>query len=600
MAKRSAEIEIKADAANAISQIESLKDRIKDLEKKLDTAGETSKKSAKKFDDAWGNTAKKAGENWKWFGDTVASAVEGTVSDLSRVINIANGISFAKAVDSARAYDATIGRMSAQTGQRVQDLRNRFEDFSKKKLIPEDESAALSKQLGKVTYDAIGAQKAMYALADEAVATGKDASEMIPLGTTLHNVFGIAGDTSDALKSIRGQSEAMGTVGGPVIIYDQMVKLDGVLQSVSARTPEAREKITALLTAMQGASQDPNRGAKVFGGLETFLQGHQVQIARAMHVDPRELTDDEGKIKPEMLAKFQKQFMKDYGRKKYGYEVAVNTFGSEIAKGLFTHDYAAEAAGIQSKKSDKASMQAADFYGSDPGKRLAAQQEAQRNARKSAEGAMPALDVLNNAAASHPFLTTLGISAGGGLLSKLAGGAIRNGVKALFRGGAGTAATEGGAGGGGSALSGAFGAGLGSAAIPLALLTPLKLLVDQQDDQKQKTIDEFNAANPVDDEAAKRFGTEYARSHKATVRSGGMKMFPDGGGIIPTHPMTGLGDESANQLSQFVNKGFDQIALTAAIKDAIKSTPAQFTFINATGGPIEAVTDQKGGGSGKQ
>lgn len=593
MPKRTAEIEVKCNAGDAISQIESLKERIKELEKDVEGTGKKAKKSAKEFDDAWGDTTKKAGANWKWFGDTIASSVESTVSDISRVINIANGISFVKAVESARSYDATIGRMSAQTGQRVQDLRNRFESFSKAKLIPEEEAAALSKTLGRATYDAIGAQKAIGGLADEAVATGKDASEMIPLGTTLHNVFGIAGDTSDALKSIRGQAEAMGTVGGPAVIQDQLVKLDGVLSSISAKAPGARQQVTALLTAMQGQSQDPNRGAKVFGGLAGFMQSHQVQLARAMHVDPRELTDEEGKIKPEMIGKFQKQFLKDYGKKKYGYEIAVNTFGSEVAKAIFSgHDYAAEAKAAEGATSNAAAEKQAQFAGSDPGKRLAAQQEAARNARKSAEGAMPALDALNNVAAQHPFLAAIGLNVGGQVLSKFAGGAIRGGVMNAFRAatapGAMTPAE--------TASMGTTGVALGSATLPALALGAVKAhdaLIDPLAEGMQR-----ETGNIKSDLASGRkravshwynFGGASLEDVPPDQQAAAAREYAEKNGAASDAQQNGASGDIAKAVADAITGVFKTVGLTATVN-----------VINQTGGPVQAVAQQKGGGSGKQ
>jgi tape measure domain-containing protein len=64
----------------------------------------------------------------------------------------------------------------------------------------------------------------------------------------------------------------------------------------------------------------------------------------------------------------------------------------------------------------------------------------------------------------------------------------------------------------------------GLAAIAIGGLVAGILALHHQFADTTAMIDSYNKAHPVDADAAKYFGTEYARSHKATVRHGGMQI----------------------------------------------------------------------------
>lgn len=85
-------------------------------------------------------------------------------------------------------------------------------------------------------------------------------------------------------------------------------------------------------------------------------------------------------------------------------------------------------------------------------------------------------------------------------------------------------------GGGGDGLAGTalkYGGGTlatlaAAAAIPAAGLALIAYVVHQQDEKVNAIISKYNAEHPVDPEAAKYFGTEYARRNKAVMRRGGI------------------------------------------------------------------------------
>jgi hypothetical protein len=83
----------------------------------------------------------------------------------------------------------------------------------------------------------------------------------------------------------------------------------------------------------------------------------------------------------------------------------------------------------------------------------------------------------------------------------------------------------------------------GAAALPTAGLLGVGYLMHTQQERVKATEAAYNASNPVDPEAAKYLGTEYARGHKAIIRHGGMQM-GDLGSLPPQVNITIHSNES--------------------------------------------------------
>jgi hypothetical protein len=90
------------------------------------------------------------------------------------------------------------------------------------------------------------------------------------------------------------------------------------------------------------------------------------------------------------------------------------------------------------------------------------------------------------------------------------------------------------------AAAGALVSPFGAAAAAIGGLVAALYAMHHQYDETSATIDKFNKAHPVDAEAAKVFGTEFAREHKAKVRHGGMQV-GDFGSVDDLPAMAGGG-----------------------------------------------------------
>lgn len=530
---------------------------------------------AKSIKTAFSEAAEVPGAKWKKFGDVVASSVSGMISDIARVATVAQGISFAQSVASAKQYQETIGRMAAYTGQSFASLDQKYTALSKAKLVPEKEIAAFHKSLGRMTYDVDGSIQAFAGLADEAIATGKSAGEMAPLGATLHNVLGVSGDTVNALKKIRGQAEALGMPGGAEQLQDQLLSVAGALSTVSIHTDIARNKMTALVGSFQQGSTDPNHGSKAFSALQGYVSGNPVEIARHFGMKLSDMFDSEGKQKDPMF--FMKE-LKKLTKSETGMRRLVNTVGPEAAFALknnkdLDNDLAAVAG---AKPSNAAAGARSGYIGSEAGQREKADQEKERNARAAAEKYLPFLDSINSLLAKSPIVGAAALGVGGNLLAGGASSAIKAGAKGLFSvfGGAAAAGGEAAAAGGGAAAAGggAVAAGLavtaGAGLAALAVGGGIGLLADHFFDISGKTSTLFSGGTNKEKEDAA--DAEIRRQKNLNAPSFSPDASPGTPGASP--------NGSVNV------PGFGAIALPK---------PIQITIVNQSANPIEAVNQSK-------
>lgn len=414
---------------------------------------------------AFGRAADGISSDWTSAGGKMRSALGGAVAsiggslatlgqDAVRVATLVNNISVASAVSSAKTLDDTLARLSASKGVGVGELGDKFTGLSKHILEGEQAIAGQSRALSRLTGDFGGAIAAMDGLGTEAIATGHTADEMLPLGAVLHNVLGVAGDTSAALGQIRAQAEALGTVGGPAALGAQITSAGGALAKFGAQTDEQRGRLVALMGTL-GRGLNPEQAGRVQSGVLGALEGNALEISRTVghdvldehgHLaDPvKAIRDLDAIMKRRGLSK--KQQLKAY-RRFAGVEGGSELFAA-LQRGDLTDGRINELAGLAPSASGHDA--AGEFADSKAGSRLITQLNSERAARHAAEPVLDAQDAWGRYFQDSP------------VASALAGNLLGATASSLLKFGGARAA---GGGGAASAVAKALSSGAGSSAL---------------------------------------------------------------------------------------------------------------------------------------
>lgn len=432
--------------------------------------------------DEIGRAADKALTPWETkarsAGKAVGDAFQGVASDIIRTVTVANAISFGQAMESANRYRQEVGRLSATNGP-VGQLRTQIENISRLKLVSESEVISSTRGLGRMAYDARGAQAAIGALTDEAQATGEALADKLPLGAALMAGLGVEGaKVGQELGRVRTIADDLGTSGGLLAAEDRLIAMKNILVEIGAKTDADKAKLEALALGI-GKGQSPEAGkrssAAILGDLNKDRRGWE---RFALGGKFGALTNPDGSLNMDAAYKAlevgqQKIRKMGHGNAGLTRQIATNMFGSEQAGAAFLDMNVAamrqEAA--TAKPSSKTAKEAEDLRKSEAGKAEERRLERERAARKAAEEVQPVSDFFGDILAKHPILGTIGLGAGGQLGTKALGAGARfagNAVLNGFAGGGGGASSFTGLGGAGIGLAGAAGMALNLGAVGYA------------------------------------------------------------------------------------------------------------------------------------
>lgn len=336
--------------------------------------------------DAWkdmGGRMGLVGSGIKAIGSSITTLTQDTI----RLATAANNISLARAVDSARSFDDTLGRIVASKGVQLADLNTKLTATSKAILVGEPAIAAEARAISGLTGDFRGAMEAMQGLGEEAIATGRSADDMAPLGVVLKNVLGVAGDTREELGKIRSQADALGNIGGAATFERQIEALGGVLEGFSAKTDSARNRLTAFAGVL-AHGLTPNVAGKVQQQTLGALEGSALEINRTLG---RDILDENGnvgdpsKVIRDLAASMQRRGLTGQRALRGWRRYLGNQAGSRVYNALQHGELSEEAIGKLANlgPSAEAHDKAAEFAASDPGHRLGVQLASERGMRGS-------------------------------------------------------------------------------------------------------------------------------------------------------------------------------------------------------------------------
>lgn len=397
---------------------------------------------------------------------TVGGAVAGMAAETLRAVGVMQTINIANAVEQAKQLDLATARLGQTAGVSGTALKNTFDAVESKTLASSSAMTQFATALGRVTYDGKGAVASVSALADEALATGRDLGDELPLAVALRGMGVDAERLTGELGRVRDIAETVGTIGGPQALKDTLAALGPVLAGVSTQTDESRAKLEALV-AVLGKGLKPQQAQAVAGAALQAVRSRAMDIERV--TGGRRVLDDNGNLVDpgKALADIKRLADKRFGKNEEAKRRALMAdFGQDLGLAIMRTNFDdVDKLAASSKDKGKTGKEATAFRDSKEGKRIASTLAKDQVQRGVAEKALGIHDTLvDNLGAGGALAVELGA---GHLIKPVLGGAgkvVAGAGNALASGGA----TAGLAGVG--LMSGAF---VGAAAMQGKVLTEI-------------------------------------------------------------------------------------------------------------------------------
>ncbi len=403
---------------------------------------------------------------------TVGGAVAGMAAETLRAVGVMQTINIANAVEQAKQLDLATARLGQSAGVSGTALKNTFDAVESKTLASSSAMTQFATALGRVTYDGKGAVASVSALADEALATGRDLGDELPLAVAMRGMGVEAERLTGELGRVRDIAETVGTIGGPQALKDTLAALGPVLAGVSTQTDESRAKLEALV-AVLGKGLKPQQAQAVAGSALQAVRARAMDIER---VTGRRLLDDNGNLVDpgKALADIKRLADKRFGKNEEAKRRALMAdFGQDLGLAIMRTNFDdVDKLAASSRDKGKTGREATAFRDSKEGKRIATTLAKDQVQRGVAEKALGIHDTLvDNLGAGGALAVELGA---GHLIKPVLGGAGK--VVA----GAGNALASG---GGGAATAGLAGVGLMSGAFVGAAAMQGKVLSEIGEDR---------------------------------------------------------------------------------------------------------------------
>lgn len=400
---------------------------------------------AKRLDSTLSNMGRSAADSTRKAAGGLLSMAGGALKAASAL----QGLSIANAIGDAKALDLATAKLGQSAGVSGARLQASFDQAEKKTLASSMAMTEFSRALGRASYDGKFAVGSISALADEALAVGRDLGDELPLGLAMQRL----GVTTEALPGelgrVRDMAERLGTVGGPAALRDTLAALSPQLDNVATASDESRAKLEALIAVM-GKGLKPGQAQAVASGALSLVQSRALDIER---LTGKRVLNDKGEVTDPTAALAEVQRL---GRKKFGgnkeaeRRAAISEFGPLLGSMIVNTDFSqVDKLASSAKDRGKTASEAESYRNTPEGRRQAAELAKQQALRSAGSPILGVFDTL-----------TEKLGPTGSLIATYLGG------KGLERAGSALLNSGGGSGGG---LAPGAGGGLGVGSLGFAL-----------------------------------------------------------------------------------------------------------------------------------
>lgn len=387
---------------------------------------------AKRLDSTLSNMGRSAADSTRKAAGGLLSMAGGALKAASAL----QGLSIANAIGDAKALDLATAKLGQSAGVSGARLQASFDQAEKKTLASSMAMTEFSRALGRASYDGKFAVGSISALADEALAVGRDLGDELPLGLAMQRL----GVTTEALPGelgrVRDMAERLGTVGGPAALRDTLAALSPQLDNVATASDESRAKLEALVAVM-GKGLKPGQAQAVAGDALSMIKRRALDIER---LTGKRVLDDKGQVidPTAALAEVQRLGRKNFkGNKEAERRAAISEYGAELGSMIVNTDFS-QVGKLASSAKDrgKTAAEAEDYRNTPEGRRQAAELAKQQALRSAGSPILGVFDTLTEKLG--PTGSMVATYLGGKTLEYAGGKVLAMGSGTTATGGAGT------------------------------------------------------------------------------------------------------------------------------------------------------------------
>ena len=243
-----------------------------------------------------------------------------------------------RAADAAASFGQKTSQSARRAGVDLGALRATVSRNETATLQSADAQTDFVNALAKTTYNGKGAAESLRSVGINALASGRDLSELLPVVASLQSGLQVKGDVGDELQRLADLAQRLKTIGGPQALQDGIAALRPAFEAVNVASAGARANLEAFF-AVLSPNRKPGAAQAVVSSAVGLIRGRAIDVERTLG---RQVIGDNGEVENPMtvIEDLQKHLRRRYrGNAAAQRRAAIAEFGPELGTAIYSTDF---------------------------------------------------------------------------------------------------------------------------------------------------------------------------------------------------------------------------------------------------------------------
>jgi hypothetical protein len=262
----------------------------------------------------------------------VDTGIKSMVAGFDKVFSVDVG----KATEGLINFSRETSRMAEFFGRSSGSIKAESMALGRALGMSDEKAGSLLLNFSRMANSTADASKTLEALGGEALLTGRSVEEMAQMGAELHNRLGVPIEALPELfAQTRSAAEAMGTVGGPRALQEQLMAVSGAAANLAGGAKNLAPVLAAMTKGLT-----PEQQKQAAGRLTSFIATNTEPLRRQLGYKTNDFYDASGAVKVdpmELALRLQRDAIKRYGGREAARRVMMqdNNLGAIAGSALF-------------------------------------------------------------------------------------------------------------------------------------------------------------------------------------------------------------------------------------------------------------------------